>query len=216
MVVGLTGVPVAVSARRVASSPPCFRFHSERVRVSLSDIDRQLLDRCLAHSPMAWKDFVDRFLGLVIHVANHTAAARGVQLNDTLRQDLISDVFAEIVARDHVVLRRFQRNCSLATYLTVIARRVIIRQLSAARSQAHSGLAVDDQAHTDGAIARLEDADEVAQLMRQLSPDEAQMVRMYHLEGMSYQQISRELGVNENSIGPVLSRARLKMRNAAQ
>ncbi len=159
---------------------------------------------------------MDRFLGLVIHVANHTATARGIQLNDALREDLVSDVFAEVVARDHVVLRRFQRNCSLATYLTVIARRVIIRQLSAARSRAHSGLALDNHAHADGEIARLENADEVSQLMRQLNPDEAQMVRMYHLEGMSYQQISRQMGVNENSIGPVLSRARSKMRNAAQ
>lgn len=205
-----------MSVRRVAGSPPCFRFNSERVRVSLSDIDRQLLDRCLAHSPLAWKDFVDRFLGLVIHVAQHTAAARGIQLNETLREDLVSDVFAEIVARDHVVLRRFQRNCSLATYLTVIARRVIIRQLSAARAQAHSGLALDHQGQHDGAIERLENADEVSQLMRQLNPEEAQLVRMYHLEGMSYQQISREMGINENSIGPVLNRARLKMRNAAQ
>jgi len=216
MVEGLTDVAFAVSACRVANRPPCFRFFSERVRVSLSDIDRQLLDRCLAHSPLAWKDFVDRFLGLVIHVANHTAAARGMQLHDAQREDLVSDVFAEIAARDHVVLRRFQRNCSLATYLTVIARRVIIRQLSAARRHVHSGLALDNHARQDGEIARLDNADEVSQLMSQLEPAEAQMVRMYHLEGMSYQQISRAMGINENSIGPVLSRARLKMRNSAQ
>ncbi len=184
--------------------------------MSLSEIDRHLLDRCLARSPLAWNDFVDRFLGLVIHVTNHTATARGIQLNDAMREDLISDVFAEIVARDHVVLRRFQRNCSLATYLTVIARRVIIRQLSAARPKAHSGLSLDNQAHQDDEISRLEDADEVSQLMSQLDPDEARMVRMYHLEGMSYQQISREMGINENSIGPVLTRARAKMRNSAQ
>lgn len=184
--------------------------------MSLSDIDRQLLDRCLAHSPLAWKDFVDRFLGLVIHVANHTAAARGMQLNDAQREDLVSDVFAEIIARDHVVLRRFQRNCSLATYLTVIARRVIIRQLSAVRRTVQNGLALENHARQDDEIARLENADEVSQLMSQLEPAEAQMVRMYHLEGMSYQQISRAMGINENSIGPVLSRARLKMRNSAQ
>jgi len=45
-----------------------------------------------------------------------------------------------------------------------------------------------------------------------LAPEEAEVVRMYHLEGMSYEQISLASGMSENSIGPVLTRARLKMR----
>jgi RNA polymerase sigma-70 factor (ECF subfamily) len=35
---------------------------------------------------------------------------------------------------------------------------------------------------------------------------------MYHLEGKTYDEISRKTGVPENSIGPTLSRARAKMR----
>jgi RNA polymerase sigma-70 factor (ECF subfamily) len=37
---------------------------------------------------------------------------------------------------------------------------------------------------------------------------------MYHLEGKSYQEISRLVGIPENSVGPTLSRAREKMRRA--
>jgi RNA polymerase sigma-70 factor (ECF subfamily) len=37
---------------------------------------------------------------------------------------------------------------------------------------------------------------------------------MYHLEGKSYQEISAAIGMPENSIGPILSRAREKMRRA--
>ena len=33
--------------------------------MALSDIDRKLLQRCLAREPRAWEDFVDRFLGLM-------------------------------------------------------------------------------------------------------------------------------------------------------
>ena len=36
--------------------------------------DRELIRRCLHHEPGAWNDFVDRFLGLVYHVVQHTAA----------------------------------------------------------------------------------------------------------------------------------------------
>jgi RNA polymerase sigma-70 factor (ECF subfamily) len=35
---------------------------------------------------------------------------------------------------------------------------------------------------------------------------------MYHLEGKSYREISSVIGMPENSIGPMLSRARAKMR----
>jgi RNA polymerase sigma-70 factor (ECF subfamily) len=61
-------------------------------------------------------------------------------------------------------------------------------------------------------MTRLDDADEVNQLMLRLDPQEAQVVRMYHLEGMSYEQIGRAIGLSENSVGPVLTRARSKMR----
>ena len=42
--------------------------------------------------------------------------------------------------------------------------------------------------------------------------EEADIVRLYHLEGKTYHEISRETGVPVNSIGPALSRARAKMR----
>ncbi len=41
--------------------------------MALSEIDRNLLDRCLQRKPRAWEDFVDRFMGLVVHVVSHTA-----------------------------------------------------------------------------------------------------------------------------------------------
>ena len=40
------------------------------------------------------------------------------------------------------------------------------------------------------------------------------MVRMYHIEGKSYYEISVAVGMSENSIGPLLSRARNRMRQA--
>ncbi len=102
---------------------------AERRQVSLSDIDSQLLEKCLAGAPRAWKDFVDRFVGLVSHVAQHAAHSRSIPLSEDARDDLICEVFAAIVANDYALLKRFQRNCSLATYLSVISRRVVICRL---------------------------------------------------------------------------------------
>ena len=47
-----------------------------------------------------------------------------------------------------------------------------------------------------------------------LQGTEALVVRMFHLEGKSYQEISTLVGMPENSIGPILSRARDKLRRA--
>ena len=49
----------------------------------------------------------------------------------------------------------------------------------------------------------------------QLQGSEATVVRMYHLEGKSYQEISHSVGMPENSVGPMLSRARAKLRRRA-
>jgi RNA polymerase sigma-70 factor (ECF subfamily) len=56
------------------------------------------------------------------------------------------------------------------------------------------------------------DRDEVERLLEGLEGTEAEVVRLYHLEGRTYSEITAATGLAENSIGPTLSRARAKMR----
>ncbi len=63
---------------------------------------------------------------------------------------------------------------------------------------------------------RFADRDEIERLLKELDAAEADVVRMYHLEGKTYQEIGWAVGIAENSVGPLLSRAREKMRRAAQ
>ncbi len=65
-----------------------------------------------------------------------------------------------------------------------------------------------------GVEKRMSDREEVEQLLGGLQGTEALVVRMFHLEGKSYQEISTIVGMPENSIGPILSRARDKLRRA--
>ena len=185
--------------------------------MALSDIDRTLLQRCLARPPHAWEDFVDRFLGLVVHVINHTATARSIAVSSHDLDDLASEVFMAILADDYAVLRRFRGQSSLATYLTVIARRVVVKELLKRRivaNHADAGDMHDVEDHAGESEERLANVEEVHRLLGELDGSEADIVRLYHLEGKSYHEISRETGVPENSIGPALSRARAKMRRA--
>ena len=61
---------------------------------------------------------------------------------------------------------------------------------------------------------RVMDKEEIARMLSSLKGIEAEVVRMYHLEGKTYQEISMQIGMAENSIGPILSRARDKLRHA--
>jgi len=181
--------------------------------VALSDIDRNLLDRCLGGKPRAWEDFVDRFMGLVVHVVNHTAQCRSIRLTEADREDLAAEVFLAIVDRDMAVLRHFRAKSSLATYLTVVARRVVVRKLVDRHSAVPLGDMVAHAAANDHQPEqRIADQEEVGRLLGELGGSEAAVVRMYHLEGKSYQEISRTVGMPENSVGPLLSRARAKLR----
>jgi RNA polymerase sigma-70 factor, ECF subfamily len=184
--------------------------------VALSDIDRNLLDRCLTNKPRAWEDFVDRYMGLVVHVINHTAQCRSLRLSTSDREDLAAEVFLTIIDNNLAVLRHFRGQSSLATYLTVIARRVVVRKLVDGRSAVPLSEMVTQAATEDNnAERRIEDRDELDQLLGELHGSEAAVVRMYHLEGKSYQEISRVVGMPENSVGPMLSRARAKLRRRA-
>src|SRR5437870_13143392 len=102
--------------------------------VPLTPLDRDLLKRCLQHEPASWNDFVDRYLGLIYHVINHASHLRSVPLRPEDVEDLAAEVLLQIVANDYAVLRQFRKESSLATYLTVIARRICVQEL--ARRQA--------------------------------------------------------------------------------
>lgn len=186
--------------------------------MALTDIDKNLLKRCLAEEPGAWKDFVDRFIGLFTHVIHHTAHARSIRVTDNDIDDLLSEVFLVLLANDYRVLRNFRGQSSLATYLTVVSRRVIVKKMVERRMAEALG-----HVSTSSRIERvseeqtrqqqaLEDQEEIQNMIRQLPPADAQIVEQYHLQGKSYQQISSDLDIPENSIGPTLSRARNRMR----
>ncbi len=184
--------------------------------MSLSEVDRRLLDQCLEQSPRAWENFVDRFLGLVVHVVNHAAQSRQIPLTSEQRDDLVADVFMALVDDQFAVLRRFRRNCSLATYLAVIARRIVVRSMLAAGFQLIAGSNSEEPAVESNHESRIADEEQIQQLMARLDPKEAAVVRMFHLEGKSYGEISAAAGLPENSVGPVLSRARAKLRENGQ
>lgn len=182
--------------------------------MALTEIDRNLLRRCLSDEPGAWKDFVDRFIGLFVHVINHSAHVRSVTLRPEDVDDLCAEVFLQLVANDFAVLRHFRGKSSLATYLTVVARRIVVAEMTRRKMAEAMGHVTARQTAAGQSELhlkeqqRIEDAEEVQAMLAGLPATEAEIVRQFHLEGKSYRDISTRLGIPENTIGPTLYRAR--------
>jgi RNA polymerase sigma-70 factor (ECF subfamily) len=186
--------------------------------VALTAVDRALVQRCLKHQPGAWNDFVDRFLGLVYHVVHHTAYLRSSPLRPEDTEDVVAEVLLQFVANDYAVLRQFRGQSSLATYLTVIARRICVHELARRAGVREVQVQTNGVGHeaepedTGKAQVGLESLEEVQKLLSKLSSREREVVRLCYLEGRSYEEISAELHIPVNSIGPILSRARKRLQ----
>jgi RNA polymerase sigma-70 factor (ECF subfamily) len=186
----------------------------------LRDIDRQLIDRCLRKEPGAWNDFVDRYMGLIYHVIHHAAHARSRAVSSEDVEDIAAEVFLKVVDDNYAVLRRFKGISSLPTYLTVIARRIAVKELIRRHREEELGHTAAHRAFLDNGSGEeaeaIVSAEEVERMLEDLPPREAEVVRLYHLKYQNYRQISKKLGIPENSIGPILAKARKRMREAAE
>jgi RNA polymerase sigma-70 factor (ECF subfamily) len=200
--------------------------------VALTAVDRAILQRCLTHEPGAWNDFVDRFLGLIYHVIHYTGYLRSNPLTSELVEDLAQEILTEIASKDYSLLRQFRGKSSLATYLTVIARRMCFLELAKrlgtrkplpaifqARIPDGKPVAAEDKpvaaAEEDEAPqarAGIESLEQVQKLIRKLPGREREVVRLFYLEGRTYEEISIELNLPVKMIGPILKRARKLLR----
>lgn len=187
------------------------------------EVDRRILDRCLNRQPGAWEEFVDRFVGVFIHVIRHTAHSRSATLGPSDIDDLCSEIFLVLLQNDFAVLRHFKQKASLATYLAVIARRVVVKSLvnkkkqsgAASYTSSSGSIPLEAVIIQDESREQLEQRiEEARELMNLLPPSDAAVIKLHYLDGLSYSEISSQLSINENSIGPMIHRAKEKLRQS--
>lgn len=190
--------------------------------MALTDVDKDLLKRCLSRQPGSWNDFVDRYLGLIYQAIHFTAHLRSARLSPEDVEDIAAEVLVQIIADNYKVLREFKGTANLATYLTVIARRICVHELSRRQTvresikKGESRLLDDLPDESEAAMKGMERLEEVEALLRKLRGKDREIVRQFYLEGRTYEEISTDLDIPVNSIGAVLSRARSKLRDLSK
>lgn len=184
--------------------------------VPLAADDNKLIQRCLSHQPGAWNDFVDSYLGLIYRVVHHTAHLRGVSLRPEDVEDVASDILLQLVANNYANLKQFQGRSSFSTYLTVICRRACVhllaRKFGTAAIFKSAPLASQSMEETMSEEDGSDALEHVHDLLNHLPKQVREVVRLHYLVGLSYEEISAQLRIPVNSIGPLLTRARQKLR----
>lgn len=201
--------------------------------MALTAVDRSILQRLLQRDSGAWNDFVDRFLGIIYHTIHYSAHLRSNPLTPELVEDIAQEILTQLAANDYALLRQFRAKSSLATYLTVIGRRISVRELvkrvgttrkalpseyrakqqqPPAAENAKAEAIADEEETVSGARLGLEQLERVQKLLRKLPSREREVVRLFYLEGRSFEEISIELNVPVKEIGPILKGARKLLR----
>jgi len=108
----------------------------------LTETDRKLMNDLLAASPAGWAAFVDRFSGLVVHIIRHTASAHSLKLSDDDVDDLTADVFGSLQTGNATAVRSFRGRSSLAAFLAVVIRRIVLTMKTREREGKEYGIIV--------------------------------------------------------------------------
>ncbi len=187
------------------------------------DAERRLIAALVARDRNAWSEFVERFQGLVYARVARTGLEFNGYLDRSAIEDIRAEIFTALIENDFASLRRFEGRSSLATWLAIIARRSCIKWMhKKSRRQEQANQRIDDLAQENiagggspdilAALIQTEDELQLQTMLDRLNDGDRSVLRMFFMEGLSYAQISRDLGISINSVGPKLQRAQQRLR----
>lgn len=180
--------------------------------------DRLLIQRCIERQTGAWEAFLQQHLPLLHHIVRKMAHLTGTPAAKEDFEDCLAEVLMIILADNFKVLRDFQGESKLSTYLLVIARRkagrfwIQRRECLVFRPQRQCE--EEGQLYTPETHGEL--GEEMQKLLSHLTEREREAVRLHHLQGCSYAEVARELDISVNSVGPLLSKARKRLNRATK
>ena len=97
----------------------------------MTEAEKTLIAGCLHGDKAAWDGFVLQYSGLIYHTIRKTAAFHRAETPQDFADDLFQEIFLALVKDEFLQLRKFRgdRDCTLASWLRMIAARRTIDQL---------------------------------------------------------------------------------------
>ena len=187
--------------------------------------ERALARRCADGDAGAWEAFHRAYAAAVRQAVLAAFLRRRGRAQPDDVENLVQKVFVHLLEDGGRRLRSFEGKSRLATWLSVVASRLVLNALAGQSGrEAHETAAGDwieglwqDGAPETPARRALRDEERLAvgRILRRLPPRDQVLLRMIHQEELSYAETARAIGVNPHSIAPLLQRARARFRAAA-
>ncbi|GAB2519071.1 RNA polymerase sigma factor [Spirosoma aerophilum] len=170
--------------------------------VSDEDMIRQYLS---SNSTVCFESLYNRYVGKVYK------QCFSMTKDSEQAQDFTHDIFIRVFAH----LDRFQQRSSFSTWLYSVSYNYCLDQLKRAKRLTMSELTDD----IDYYCTSTEDAEKVdyelqqlAKVMKKISPQDATVLRMKYQDGLPLSQIGQQLNLKESAVKMRLKRSRNKVR----
>ena len=182
--------------------------------------EEALYQRCIQGDSSAWSEFVERYRKDVeeaVRVTFHRCLGR-VPLDDV--ENVTQEVYARLYDQGCRRLRSYQGRCPLSLWLKTMAIRMTLNYVTSEKRRGRFGFGslekmilsrprVEEDPELD---QERRDLSRMGDLLDRLEPLERTALKMFYFDGMTYRQMSSLLGIPVQTLGSMLSRARVKLR----
>ena len=178
-----------------------------------------LLKRLLRRDQQAWSELVEIYSGLLMAIVRRTFARYGFTPANADVEDMVADVWRNLLANDLKIVRQCLRQGYFLQTLHVLARNRTIdilrkRKLETVPLDGNEPAVESPPSVVPYAADVLEAR--LHQAIETLTPREHTLIALFFLQGKKYKDIAALTGISMNSIGPTLGRALIKLRQILQ
>ena len=165
--------------------------------------DAELVARCRAGDPAAWRELVERFSRYV-----YAISVQGFRLSEHDAED----VFQEVFTRAYTHLDRLRDDTALRPWIAQLTRNLCLDRLrDTSRVQPVSDEELES-ASIDEALATIDDALTVHEELSRLGEPCAELLDRFFERDESYRTIGEQLDLPAGTIASRLSRCLAKLR----
>jgi RNA polymerase sigma-70 factor (ECF subfamily) len=167
--------------------------------------ERTLVDRLIARDPAAWDRFVREYGPTLVR------AAAVVSAGDA--EDVAQKVCALLLDADARLLRSFRGQSTLSTWLIGIVRHQALMNLR--REKTRAALPPRAPPADRGPLEELlsaESDEQLAAALGAIPPRDRLLLLLHYRDGLPHARIAAVLGIAVNSVGPLLDRARERLK----
>jgi len=186
--------------------------------VGRNDADQELVQRCIAREPGAWRQFADRFLRTVRALGRRYLKLHGYLPDEGELDDIVQEVFLALNRRDYKLLRNYDPTYTFKTYLGAITRTEVHRVLrkkrpsTAAPEDLEAASAADEDTALE--IEREEQKEVLLRALEKLPDRDREILKLRFFRELDYKTIAERLQIPEASVGQTLFRAKQKLLKA--